>query len=158
METTVQNDRLRMKRYLAQYFNAKRKIRHLEKRLAAVRAELRHPTLGSPPMDGMPHGTSISSGAAALTLREADIEDRIEAQIEARTEAMLTVMDTLALLPEDSMEREILELRHIDCMKFSKIIAAVHLTRSPCYEHYNRGLDMLLAMDSVRERLSKYEG
>ena len=68
METTVQNDRLRMKRFLAQYFNAKRKIRHLEKRLAAVRAELRHPTLGSPPMDGMPHGTSISSGAAAARM------------------------------------------------------------------------------------------
>ena len=69
METTVQNDRLRMKRFLAQYFNAKRKIRHLEKRLAAVRAELRHPTLGSPPMDGMPHGTSISSGAAAANTK-----------------------------------------------------------------------------------------
>lgn len=158
METTAQNDRLRLKRFLAQYFHAKRRIRNLEKRLAAVRAELRHPTLGSPPMDGMPHGTSISSGAAALTLREADIEDRLEAQIEARTEAMLAVMDTLALLPEDSMEREILELRHLDCMKFSKITAAVHLTRSPCYEHYNRGLDMLLAIDAVRERLSRYEG
>ena len=53
-------------------------------------------------------------------------------------------------------ERMILELRHLDCKPWSEIQRTVHLTRTPCYDHYNRALDFLLDTQEVQAALSKF--
>ena len=58
----------------------------------------------------------------------------------------------------DSTERTILELRHLDCKPWKDIHRAVYLTRSPCFEHYNKGLDQLLTMPEVRRKLNLKNG
>lgn len=125
-ERTTAAERRILKKYLTRYFRAKEKQRTLQQRAASLRAEL-----GEAP----------------------EIEARVKAQAKAAERSALEIMDILDLLPEDSTERTILELRHLDCKPWREINRTVYLTASPCYEYYNRGLDTLLAMDKVRQTL-----
>lgn len=119
-------ERRLLKKYLTRFFRAKEKQNILRRRAAAIRAEL---------------------GEAS------EIEARIQAQAALAQQSALEVLDVLDLLPEDSTERTILELRHLDCKPWREINRAVYLTASPCYQYYNQGLDALLATDKVRRTL-----
>lgn len=140
MTTTLENantaaERQILKDYLARYFRAKKKQAMLQHRLHRLRQEL-HPE---------------AEGGDALSPLE--IEARIEAQAEAAKRSISEVMDILDFLPPNSIERIILELRHLDCKPWRDIRKTVYLTASPCFEHYNKGLDALLAMAEVRRTL-----
>lgn len=139
MERTP-NERQVLKRFLSRYFRATEKKAVLEGRLSRMQAELRRPG-----------GGEVSSGIA-------EIEDRLHRQAASAEKCALEIMDVLELLPADSTERTILELRHLDCKPWKDIHRAVYLTRSPCFEHYNKGLDQLLTMPEVRRKLNLKNG
>lgn len=149
--------RLILKRYLSQYHRAKIKQRVLQKRLLEVREELKHPSIGSAPLGSIGGKSGVSAGAASLVYREAEIEARIQRQVDMEAAAITNIMDILNFLPADSTEKLILELRHIDCRSWSEISRTVHLSRSPCYEYYNKGLDKLLTFKKVCTILSEFE-
>lgn len=96
-------------------------------------------------------------GGTALEVRTGDIESRIKCQIETQKKTVEEIIDVIEYLPEESTERAILELRHIDCKTWNEICRLVHLTRSPCFEYYNRGLERLLSFKKVRIALETYE-
>ncbi len=133
--TNTAAERQILKNYLARYFRAKNKQAMLQHRLRRLRQEL-HPE---------------AEGGNALSPLE--IEARIKAQAEAAERSILEVMDVLDFLPPNSMERIILELRHLDCKPWRDIRKTVYLTASPCFEHYNKGLDALLEVAEVRRTL-----
>ncbi len=118
-------DRCCLKAYLSRYFRAKEKQTLLQKRLRRLQTEL----------------------------PSAEIQNRIQQQANLERACMLEIMDVLDLLPPESMERTILELRHLDCKSWKEIHRSVYLTRSPCFIYYNKGLDKLLAMPEVRKKL-----
>lgn len=133
MEQSKQADERRLlKSYLARYFRAKEKQAALQDRMRRLRSELK-----------LPEGAE-ATGAAS------EIEARIRRQTALEEKSILEVMDIVELLPSESTERSIMELRHIDCKPWREIHRAVHLTRSPCFAYYNKGLDRLLAMREVR--------
>ena len=125
-ERTQAAERRVLKKYLTRFFRAKEKQKTLQQRAAAIRADL--------------------GETSAL-------EARVQAQAKAAERSALEIMDILDLLPEDATERTILELRHLECKPWREIARTVYLTASPCYEHYNRGLDTLLSMEQVRKTL-----
>ena len=86
-----------------------------------------------------------------------EIEAKIQRQTEAAEKSVLEIIEILELLPAESTERTILELRHIDCKTWEKIYKAVYLTRTPCFKYYNKGLDTLLGMNKVRRILGLEE-
>ena len=81
----------------------------------------------------------------------AEIEAKIKAQKQQAHKSVAQIMEIIELLPQGSTERTVLELRHIDCRTWTQIQRAVYLTSSPCYERYNKGLDMLLVKNKVRK-------
>lgn len=125
-ERTQAAERRVLKKYLTRFFRAKEKQKTLQQRAAAIRADL--------------------GEASAL-------EARVQAQAKAAERSALEIMDILDLLPEDAIERTILELRHLDCKPWREINRTVYLTASPCFEYYNKGLDALLSMEQVRKTL-----
>lgn len=156
METSTNEDRRLLKRYLSQYYRAKEKQAALRHRLEDLQAELRHPGVNTPPLDGIPVKSKCNGGAAALIFKIGDIEERIQRQIDIEARSVAEIMDVLDFLPRESTERDILEYRHIDCMPWTEIQRLVHLTRSPCFEYYNKGLDKLLEFKKVRMALAAY--
>ena len=66
-------------------------------------------------------------------------------------QAIIRVMDIIDYLPEDSLEKEICEYRHIDMMSWGQIEAAVPMSRSQCNNRYNGAIQMLLQNARVKE-------
>lgn len=160
METQKSREARRtLKKYLSQYYRAKDRQKVLRHRLEDLQAELQHPSISTSRPSRTPRGKGRRPGGGAdtLTLQIGDVEDRIQQQIEAEARSVAEIMDVLDLLPPGTIERDILEYRHIDCKSWDEIQELVHLTRSPCFEYYNRGLGMLLTYKKVRTALADFE-
>ena len=72
-----------------------------------------------------------------------EIEARFIAQKREADLMMLQVVELIEQLP-DSIERTILELRHIHCLSWKEITSALYISSTNAYTHYNAALDQLL--------------
>ncbi len=125
--TSSKNERQVLKKFLTRYYKAKKQQGILQERLIRMQSE-------------------FGSG-----IKPSEIEAKIKAQKQQAQKSIHQIMEILDLLPQGSTERIIMELRHIDCKTWTQIQRAVFLTSSPCYERYNKGLDVLLAESKVRK-------
>lgn len=150
-------EREAVKGYLQQYHDAKTKKRILEERHRTLSADLRDPGVGSA-YRTMPTGKKQAreGGAVSLVYRIAEVEDRIAKQRDAMAKAVLHVMDMIDLLPQNSTERTVVEMRHIDCKPWEKISQAVHMSRSRVFDYYNAALDTLLTYKRTEKLLEDY--
>ena len=139
--TGAKLEREAVKRYLQQYHAAKQKKRILEERRRTLSAELRGPSAKPVHPDG----------AGTLVFQIADVEERIEAQQSKMAKAVQNVMDLIDLLPIGSMERTVVEMRHIDSRKWERIASEVHMSRSRVIDYYNAALDDLAANEKSVE-------
>lgn len=144
-----------LKWYLNQYFRAAAKREQLELRIQAIRE-----VMGSVQgirYDLAPGGrtNNIGDGAASEILRIAEIEERIEEQNVETNQALMNVLEIMDFLPAESMERTILEYRHIDRLTWRKICGATNYSRSRAADYYNKGIEKLLTFQEVRERIEK---
>ncbi len=121
-----QRERVILKKFLAQYYKAKKQQGVLQERLLRMRSEFDN------------------------KLALAEIEAKIKAQKHQAQKTAIQITEILEILPQGSVERTIMELRHLDCKTWAQIQRAVHLTSSPCYVQYNKGLDRLLGNSRVR--------
>ena len=90
-------------------------------------------------------------GAGTLVFQIADVEERIEAQQSEMAKAVQNVMDLIDLLPIGSMERTVVEMRHVDSRKWERIASEVHMSRSRVIDYYNAALDTLAANEKSVE-------
>ena len=107
------------------------------------------------PVPGGQSGSQISSTENAV-MRAMEIEERIIKQQAQVQKAMLAVMEVMDFLPIDSVERSVLEYRHIDCLHWELITARMSYSKASCHKYYNTGIDMLLGCDEVQATLQKY--
>jgi hypothetical protein len=157
-EKQHEEDKMLLRRYLGQYYRCKLKKVQLERRLKEVNWELNEP-IGGRGYSQMPRSQTnvVGVGAASITYRIAEIEERIQHQKDNMELAMLKIMDIMDYLPEDSTDRMILELRHIDCRSWGQVVKEASLTRTPCNDYYNKGLEKLLTFKKVRKILENYK-
>lgn len=149
--------KIALKKYLGQYYRAKMKQAQLKMRLHNFRVEM----TGVKGIQYSPtaHSSSSSSKASETeiqVMRAIEIEERIKAQQEEVQKAMLAVMEIMDFLPLNSMERMILEYRHVDCLSWKGICIEVGLARTPCNRYYNTGLDRLLMSSDIQLILKKF--
>ena len=149
--TGAKLEREAVKRYLQQYHAAKQKKRILEERRRTLSAELRGPST-APAFRAMPSAKPVHpDGAGTLVFQIADVEERIEAQQAEMARTVQNVMDLIDLLPIGSMERTVVEMRHIDSRKWERIASEVHMSRSRVIDYYNAALDTLAANEKSVE-------
>ncbi|MCU6685682.1 hypothetical protein OCV99_03760 [Dorea acetigenes] len=153
----ILDERALLKKYLGQYYSARNKKKQLESRLQTFRQDM----IGTKGMQysPVPHSqtNSVGDGPASMVIRAMEIEEQIESQKEQMAATMLNVMKLMDFLPVDSTERLILEYRHIDCLSWKQVCKAMHMTRTPCNEHYNAGIDKLLEYKKVKKILEEFE-
>ena len=152
----VEKQRLLLKKYLGQYYAARIKKRQLEIRLQTFRQDM----VGTKGMQYSPVPRSqtnkVADGSASMVVRAIEIEDRIESQKAEMNTAMLNVMKIMDFLPTDSIERRILEYRHIDCLSWKQVCKETNMTRTPCNKYYNAGIDKLLTYKKVQVTIQKF--
>lgn len=143
-------ERAALRRYLNKYKRARKHKATLQQRLSDLRLELSGPSVKPLSSDNIRAKGKNGTGAEGPALQIIEIEEKINKQIAKEAQLVLDVMNVIDLLESGSIEREILEARHIDCISWRKTEFRVHLTRSPCFEHYNKALDYLLSIRKVR--------
>ncbi len=152
----IEEQRLLLKQYLGQYYAARIKKRQLEIRLQTFRQDM----VGTKGMQysPVPHSrtNSVGDGPASMVVRAIEIEDRIESQKAEMNTTMLNVMKIMDFLPTDSIERRILEYRHIDCLSWKQVCKETNMTRTPCNKYYNAGIDKLLTYKKVQVTIQKF--
>ena len=152
----VEKQRLLLKKYLGQYYAARIKKRQLEIRLQTFRQDM----VGTKGMQYSPvprsRTNSVGDGPASMVVRAIEIEDRIESQKAEMNTTMLNVMKIMDFLPTDSIERRILEYRHIDCLSWKQVCKETNMTRTPCNKYYNAGIDKLLTYKKVQVTIQKF--
>lgn len=149
--------RVLLKQYLGQYYAARIKKRQLEIRLQTFRQDM----VGTKGMQYSPVPRSqtnkVGDGPASMVIRAMEIEGQIESQKSEMAKAMLNVMKIMDFLPEKSTERIILEYRHIDCLTWKQVCKEMHMTRTPCNNYYNAGIDKLLKYKKVQKLLDEFQ-
>lgn len=145
-----------LNRYLGQYKHCINKKKNLENRLRDIQFEFNHP-LGALKYDGMPHGSSVGVGCAALTYRLDEMETRIHDQMEKSMCVLTEIMDVIDFLPENSMERAIIEHKYIDCFNWNKISMKENISRTPAIRYWRKGLYALLEFEKIQQILKDYE-
>ena len=155
-QTDERADRDAVKKYLQQYHTAKNQKRILENRHRELGRELADPTLGSA-FKSMPTSkTKKTEGAVSVIYRIAEVETRIEQQRQEVAKAVLHVMDLVDLLLPNSMERQVVELRYIDCKGWDKISGEVHMSRSSVFEHHNAALEKIAGNKRAQKLVAEY--
>lgn len=84
-----------------------------------------------------------------------DIAARIKQQQEHLTRILSDIMDVIDILPPNSLGRTVIEMRHIDCMSWTKIADSLYMSRSNAFNCYESALDDLLNHKSVNEKIKK---
>lgn len=97
------------------------------------------------------HSDSV---ATATIMRMVDIEDRIRNQQAEITEAAVAVMDIIALLPMDSVERDVCEMRHIRLMRWEVIAKEIPMSRRQVTRIYGGALRALLEFPEVQAAIT----
>lgn len=145
-----------LKWILGQTYRAKARKNLLDRRLKMINLERESP-IGGRGYDPLPHSSGTSSnGAASITMKLADIEEKIYNQKEEIDKAIVTVMDIMDYLPDGSLERDICEMRHIDLMRWQDIQEAIPMCRSQCYKRYNKAIALLLQNGRIRKIVSDH--
>lgn len=84
-----------------------------------------------------------------------DIDARIKRQQEHLARILSDIMDVIDILPPNSPGRTVIEMRHIDCMSWTKIADSLYMSRSNAFNCYASALDDLLNHKSVNEKIKK---
>ena len=148
MDRDEKEDREVLKFVLEQIYRAKRRKGQLDRRLENLKKDMR----SAPGSQGRGRRNSgdYGDGTANLVVKKSTIEERIEKQAANVGESIEKTMDILELLPETSLEREIMERRHLDMADWKDIADGIPMSRSQCNKRYNAGIDYLLQDEEVQ--------
>jgi hypothetical protein len=105
----------------------------------------------------MPHGSGENLGCAALSFRLDEINTRIREQMERSSKILTEIMDIIDFLPENSMERSIVERKYIDRQNWNQICREEHISRTPATRCWRKALYRLLEFKKVAQVLKEYE-
>lgn len=143
--------------YLFQYKECIGKKKSLERRMVEIRKEFDCP-IPAIKMDGMPRGNSVGDGSvASLVYRLDEIETKINEQIDKSTKILANIMNVIDFLPENSLERAIIENRYIDRMGWDRVCRENHASKSKINRYWKKGLYTLLEFKKVKQILKEYE-
>lgn len=154
-EDRLTDEALSLHRYLNQYRCSIDRKKSLEHRRNEIIREFDSPLAGVN-YDGMPHGKDSGVGCAAISFRLDEINTRLREQMEKTSKILEEIMDIIDFLPENSMEREIVEQKYIDRKSWREICAASHISKTPATRYWRKALYELLEFKRVRAVLDGF--
>ncbi len=156
MEGRLTDEAELLNQYLRQYRYCISRKRTLENRREEIIREFDSP-LGAMKMDGMPRGSSSGVGCAALSFRLDEINTRIKEQMENAERVLVDIMNIIDFLPENSVERSIVENRYIDRYSWERVCRENHISRTPATKKWRKALYMLLEFKKIKQILEEYK-
>lgn len=108
------------------------KLYYLKLDIENIKEEIRNiPTISSPQITGMPHGTDVSNPIEAYFLKKEKLIEKLNSKIEKYTEELLRIEDIIDTIDDEEV-RAIARMRFIQCLKWEEIGDKIHLDRTNC--------------------------
>lgn len=108
------------------------KLYYLKIDIENIKEEIRNiPTISSPQITGMPHGTDVSNPIEAYFLKKEKLIEKLNLKIEKYTEELIRIEDIIDTIDDEEV-RAIARMRFVQCLKWEEIGEKVHLERTTC--------------------------
>lgn len=108
------------------------KLYYLKIDIENIKEEIRNiPTVSSPQITGIPHGTDVSNPIEKYFLKKEALIDKLNQKIEKYTDELIRIEDIIDRI-DDVEIRAIARMRFIQNMKWEDIGERVHLERTTC--------------------------
>lgn len=119
------------------------KLYYLKLDIENIKDEIKTlPTISSPQMNGMPHGSGVSKPLEMYLLKKEALIEKLNRKIEKYTEELVRIEDILDKI-EDVEIRAIARMRFVQCMKWEDISKAANYDRSVCYRKVKKYIDSM---------------
>lgn len=89
------------------------------------------PTISSPQLTGMPHGSGISNPVVSYVIKKEELIERLNQKIAKYTEELARIENIIDSI-EDIEIRTIARMRFVLCLSWEEIGERVHLERTTC--------------------------
>lgn len=108
------------------------KLYYLKIDIENIKEEIRNlPTISSPQLTGMPHGTGVSNPVESYYLKKEELLEKLNQKIEKYTEELIRIEGVIERI-DDPEVRSIARMRFIQCMRWEDIGEKIHLDRTNC--------------------------
>lgn len=97
------------------------------------------------------------NGCSVLPVKLDEVNTRIEESIEDLKKQYQKIGDILEFLPEESVERLILEYRYIDKMSWGEICRTENMAKTPIIQLWRKGLLKLLEFQKIKAIVESYK-
>lgn len=89
------------------------------------------PTISSPQLTGMPHGTGISNPVVSYVIKKEELIEKLNQKIARYTEELVRIESIIDRI-DDVETRTIARMRFVLCLTWEEIGEKVHLDRTNC--------------------------
>lgn len=141
----------KLREVLDLYGAAKIRRTQLERRLQRLRTEAEDPVPALHFGKFRSGNKNAGSAPESLAVLIQEAEDEVGAQAAETYRMMARVQALASLLPEGTMERAILEYKHIDGFTWREICDAIPISRTPATRHYKKALSLLARTEAALE-------
>lgn len=108
------------------------KLYYLKLDIENIKEEIKNiPTISSPQITGMPHGTDVSNPIENYFLKKEALMEKLNQKIEKYTEELIRIEGIIDGIDDEEV-RAIARMRFVQCLKWEEIGERVHLERTTC--------------------------
>lgn len=108
------------------------KLYYLKIDIENIKQEIANlPTISSPQMTGMPHGSGISNPTVSYVIKKEELTERLNQKIAKYTEELVRIENIIDRI-DDVEVKAIARMRFVQCMNWEDIGYKVHLERTTC--------------------------
>ena len=114
-------------------------IENIKKEIAEIEREIESlPTINSPQITGMPHGTGVSNPIEKYYLKKEALEEKLKQRRNilseklVKREAEKIRLENIIDRIDDPEVRAIARMRFVQCLKWEEIGNKIHLDRTNC--------------------------
>lgn len=111
-------------------------IENIQKEIESI------PTISSPQITGMPHGSGVSNPIVSYVLKKEELIGRLNQKIARYTEELIRIENIIDGI-DDYEVRTIARMRFVQCLKWEEIGEKVHLERTSCYKKLKKYINSM---------------
>jgi DNA-directed RNA polymerase specialized sigma subunit len=119
------------------------KLYYLKIDIENIKEEIKSlPTISSPQITGMPHGTGVSNPIESYFLKKEKLIKKLNLKIEKYTEELLRIEDIIDRIDDEEI-RAIARMRFVQCLTWEEIGERVHLERTTCSKKLKKYIESM---------------
>jgi hypothetical protein len=119
------------------------KLYYLKIDIENIKEEIKSlPTINSPQLTGMPHGTGVSNPIETYFLKKEALIEKLNQKIEKYTEELIRIEEVIERI-DDPEIRAIARMRFIQNMKWEDIGEKMYLERTTCSKKLRKYIDSM---------------